>query len=194
MRSVCAIIVFLGAAIAPADDGQRRRELAGDLLDALEIKATLAASMEMMKTMMTSQVQQMQKQLPAAAARGPQAKAIHERMMARTMDLVTEELAWERMRESYIEVYAETLTAEEMEGLIVFFRSPVGRSYVQKQPELMQRAAAVTQKATAGMVPKIMALQAEVMKEVRDGATPEERTAPPDAADREAEPAHAEAE
>jgi len=193
MRIVCAIvIVFLGAATAPADEKERRREIAADLLDALDMKATLAASMETMKTMMTGQIQQMQKQVPATAARSPQANAFQERMMERTMELVSEELSWETMRESYIEVYAETLTEEEMEGLTVFFRSPVGQAYVRKQPELMQRAAAVTQKATAGMVPKIMALQAEVTEELRDGAEPAEGKAPPEAAARQNEPAHAE--
>lgn len=185
MRIVCAAaIVVLLAAVAPADDTERRRELAGDLLEAMEMKATLAASMETMKTVMAAQIQQMQRQLPAAAARGPEAKALQERMMERTMDLVAEELGWERMRESYVDVYAETLTEEEMEGLIVFFRSPVGRAFVKKQPELMQRAAAVTQKATAGMVPKIMALQVEVMKEMRDNAEPAEGKAAPEAAPR----------
>ena len=68
------------------------------------------------------------------------------------------------------------LTEEEMEGLIAFFRSSVGKAFVKKQPELMQRAAAVTQRATAGMVPKVMALEAEVMKEMRENAA--EKAAP----------------
>lgn len=193
MRIVCAIfIVLLGTVTAPADEKERRRELAADLLDALEMKATLAASMETMKTMLTGQIQQMQKQLPATAAKSPQANVFQERMIERTIKLVSEELSWDNMREPYIEVYAETLTAEEMEGLTVFFRSPVGKAYVRKQPELMQRAAAVTQKATAGMMPKIMALQAEVMKELSDGAEPADGKAPPEAAARETEAVHAE--
>lgn len=193
MRPICAaVIVVLLAAVAPADDTERRRELAGDLLDAMEMKATLAASMETMKTMMTAQIQQMQRQLPAAAARGPEAKAMQERMMERTMDLVTEELGWERMRESYVDVYADTLTEEEMEGLIAFFRSPVGRAFVKKQPELMQRAAVVTQKASAGLLPKIMALQVEVMKEIRDAAPPAGKAAPQgDAGEKKPAPAGA---
>lgn len=185
MRPVfAAITVVLLAAVAPADDTERRRELAGDLLDAMEMEATLAASMETMKTVMVGQIQQMQRQLPAAAARGPEAKALQERLLERTMDLVAEELGWARMRESYVDVYAETLTEEEMEGLIAFFRSPVGRAFVKKQPELMQRATAVTQKATAGMVPKIMALQVEVMKELRDKAPPADGKAAPEGAPR----------
>ena len=189
MKSLCAaIIVALCTAVAVADDTERRRELAGDLLDAMEMKATIAASMETMKTMMAAQIQQMQKQLPAAAARGPEARALQEKMMERTMDLVSEELSWENMRDSYVDVYAETLTEEEMEGLIAFFRSSVGKAFVKKQPELMQRAAAVTQKATAGMVPKIIALQAEVMKEMRENAA---EKAPPAAPPREKKPAPA---
>lgn len=189
MKSLCAaVIVALCTAAATADDTERRRELAGELLDALEMKTTLAASMETMKTMMTAQIQQMQKQLPAAAARGPEAQALQERMMERTMDLVSEELGWEKMRESYIDVYAETLTEEEMEGLITFFRSSVGKAFVKKQPELMQRAAAVTQQATAGMVPKIMALQAEVMKEMREGAAAPAEKATPKESPREKKP------
>jgi hypothetical protein len=167
-----ALIVVACSSVCRGDDAERRRELAGDLLDALDMKTTMATSMEMTRTMMAAQIQQMQKAAPGGAALNPAARALQEKVMDRTMKLVAEELTWDKMRDSFVEVYAETFTAEEMEGLTAFFRTSVGRAYVAKQPELMQRTAAVTQRVTAGLVPKLIALQAEIMREERGGAKP----------------------
>ena len=171
-RSVFALatVVAFCFSTCVADDTERRRELAGELLDAMNMETTMAASMEMMKTMMSGQIQQMEKQLPDAGAGSPEAKALAEKMRDRTMALVTESLGWDKMKDSFVEIYAETFTAEEMEGQIAFFGSSAGRAFVTKQPQLLQRSAAATQTVMAEVLPKVVALSAEVMKEKREAA------------------------
>ena len=45
-----------------------------------------------------------------------------------------------RYVEHMSKVYAETYTAEELEGLIAFYSSPVGQSVLAKAPELAPEA------------------------------------------------------
>lgn len=48
-------------------------------------------------------------------------------------------MSWDKMLPIYRKVYAETLTAEEVQAMTAFYSSPAGRSIMQKTPQLMQR-------------------------------------------------------
>ena len=182
-----AAAVLCGSACF-ADDVERRRELAAELLDALDMKTTLAKSFEATKAMIPAQMQQMRKNLPGQGAGAEAAKAAAEKALEKTMALVAEEMSWEKMKEDYVAIYADVFTVEEMEALLAFYRSPAGRAFVAKQPELMQRSMEVSQKASLRLMPKLMALQFESIKSAIPARTP-----PPPKSTEKAEPA-AEAE
>ncbi len=171
-----------------ADDVERRRELAAELLEALDMKTTLAKSFEATKAMIPAQMQQMQKNLPGqgagAEAAKAAAKAASEKSLEKTMALIAEEMSWEKMKEDYVGVYADVFTAEEMEALLAFYKSPAGRAFVAKQPELMQRSMEVSQKASLRLMPKLMAIQFESIKSALPARTP-----PPPKSTEKAEPA-----
>ncbi len=42
-------------------------------------------------------------------------------------------------------LYAERLTAEELQGIIAFYKSPVGAKFIKLQPELVQQSMALGQ-------------------------------------------------
>jgi hypothetical protein len=44
---------------------------------------------------------------------------------------------------------------EEIDGLIAFYRTPVGQSLVSKQPELMKRTMTIMQQCLAPMMQRI---------------------------------------
>lgn len=51
------------------------------------------------------------------------------------------ELARERKAELVdllVPVYTEAFTAQDLQGLLVFYRSPIGRRYIQASPQLIQ--------------------------------------------------------
>jgi hypothetical protein len=51
--------------------------------------------------------------------------------------------------------YAAVFTQEELQGLLDFYGSPVGKKYVEKLPELTEKSAELQQKTFAKMWPKI---------------------------------------
>ena len=69
--------------------------------------------------------------------------AVQQRMQAMQQQMgqiLREEMAWEKVRPVYRQVYKESLTAEEVAGMLAFYRTPVGQSVLQKQPQITERA------------------------------------------------------
>jgi hypothetical protein len=52
------------------------------------------------------------------------------------------------MKPVYVSLYAETFTPDELQGLIDFYKTPVGQKYIEKQPQLQ---AAIMQKSQSMM-------------------------------------------
>ncbi len=60
--------------------------------------------------------------------------------------------AWEKMRELYVDVYKDVFTEAEVNEMIAFYQSPLGRKMLKKMPELMQ----VTMEKTQAMLSRNM--------------------------------------
>lgn len=57
-----------------------------------------------------------------------------------------EVMTWENVREPMARLYAEAFTEEEIDGLVTFYRSPLGQKLKETQPELAARGMEVGRK------------------------------------------------
>ena len=130
-----AAITFAGSAAwaaAPSDaaidellEVMRLREQTSKMLDAMNQEFAQNASMFAQKS---------------GAAEDA---AVQQRMQTEQQQMgqiLREEMAWEKVRPVYRQVYKESLTAEEVAGMLAFYRTPVGQSVLQKQPQITERA------------------------------------------------------
>ena len=130
-----AAITFAGSAAwaaAPSDaaidellEVMRLREQTSSMLDAMNQEFAQNASMFAQKS---------------GAAEDA---AVQQRMQTEQQQMgqiLREEMAWEKVRPVYRQVYKESLTAEEVAGMLAFYRTPVGQSVLQKQPQITERA------------------------------------------------------
>jgi uncharacterized protein len=68
-------------------------------------------------------------------------------------------LVTERIKKAMPElarIYADVYTEEELDGILAFYNSPVGKSFLQKMPEVMERS-----------VPVSMQLNNDIVKELQ---------------------------
>jgi hypothetical protein len=72
------------------------------------------------------------------------------------------------LRAEYIKVLSQTFTIEELKELNAFFRSPAGKAFVRKQPELALQFMETSQRSLRGLLPKAAA-------KARDAAGGEEK-------------------
>jgi hypothetical protein len=66
-----------------------------------------------------------------------------------------------------VDVYAQTFTVEELEGLIAFYQSPIGRKFLEKQPQLMNATMLRTAELIQGVMPEI---QRKMQEQLTGGA------------------------
>ena len=80
---------------------------------------------------------------------------------------VKAELSWEKMRDLYQQVYAESFTQPEVDGLIAFYESPAGKAFVAKMPTVMQKSMALMQQRMTPMVQHLQQSLQETVQEIQ---------------------------
>jgi hypothetical protein len=73
-----------------------------------------------------------------------------------TMKSVFDAMTWEKMRPMYVSIYAETFTPEELQGLIAFYKTPVGQKWIEKQPQLQTEIMLKSQAMIKDLMPSLM--------------------------------------
>jgi len=156
-----AILLSFGQASAIEPDNRKAAE---ELLTLTNVEKNLADMRAQIGQMMTAQLQstnvpenmrdklaQFQKQL---------------------MDTIFEELAFAKMKPVYVDIYSSTFTAEELSGLVSFYKSPVGRAYANKLPALMKRMMEVAQTKMQTLAPRLKKMNDDFIAELKKGPSP----------------------
>ncbi len=157
IRLFAACILSACALIAIAEVAEpTEKELAEKLLIAMDVPQTTDQLTKIMKDMVPLQMKQM----------GAPDELINEsnQHMKTMMDFIMKEVGWVAMKTDYINLYAEVFSKEEMEGAIAFYSSDIGKAFIKKQPELMQRSMQISQKRMMDIMPKL----SEKAKELAD--------------------------
>ena len=107
------------------------------------------------------------------------AKVPH-RIVERTkiVALMKSELDWSRMEPKMVEVYRNTFTAAEIEGMLKFYDSPVGRSVIVKQPQATQQLMQLIHEDMRTVIPQIIQLQQDAGARIRAAADPGTKPSP----------------
>lgn len=148
--AVCALAVSIAR-------GETQTNLAEKLIGLMDVGESIEQSMAMSKAQMLKQSQQL------GATVGEAGVTKIQEYQSKMMDLISSEMSWEKLKPRYIELYATTFTAEELEGLIAFYNTPIGQAFVKKQPELMQKSMLVNQAVMQSLQPKLRQLMREML-------------------------------
>lgn len=125
------------------------------LLRAMDMERTLNATFD--------QVNQIAEGMATQAGMRPRDREAFDRYMQRVGEVLREEASWAQLKEPMVQIYAKHYTEAEVQGLIAFYESPLGRSMTAKTPAVMQDSAAITQ----AMMKRVMPRLAELAQELR---------------------------
>src|SRR5579859_7523945 len=79
----------------------------------------------------------------------------------RVFDLMMDRVDFARMKPDYIRLYDETFSSEEVAGLVGFYKTPIGQSYLSKMPVLTSKTVALTQRVLGDLMPQMMKMTAD---------------------------------
>jgi uncharacterized protein len=111
------------------------------------------------------------RQAMAQAAEGKalseEQRRIMDRAPQRMSELLRSELSWAKMEPIQIPIYQETFEQAEIDGLISFYKSPLGQSFVNKMPTVTQKGMVAMQGYMQQVMPRIKAGMEEILKEAK---------------------------
>ncbi len=93
---------------------------------------------------------------------------IMDKFWDKVMDIHRAEVTWGKLEPIFVEIYANSLSQEEVDGIAAFYRSPAGKAYVGKIPLIVQQSLGAMQKVTAPMMDKIIEASKKMAEELRE--------------------------
>lgn len=157
MIRTCLILISLIFAVSQpvfADEVSHRKS-AKELLELMDVKTNFERSMDSIKQVQMAQLSNM----GLSDMEIEKAKALQEKIM----NLIANEMSWDKFRDDLVIIYMDTFTEEELNGIVEFYRSPAGQKFIEKVPEIMSRSMQLSQQIMADMMPKIQKITEEFM-------------------------------
>jgi hypothetical protein len=120
-----------------------------ELLTLMKIEQLQKQSMDSIQQMISNQL----KSQPDAAKAAEKQKRIFA--------LLAEKTSWQTMKATYIKVYSDTHSDSEIDGILLFYRSPAGKAMVDKQPALMSKMSSAMQSQMSEIMPQVQKIMME---------------------------------
>ena len=93
--------------------------------------------------------------------------------------LVKEELNWATFEPMMIEVYRNTFSQHDVDGMLTFYRSEAGQAVIAKLPTAMQQTMASMQSHVKTLTPRIVQLERDMAAQLKAAGEPEQPTHSP---------------
>ena len=92
---------------------------------------------------------------------------IMDNMRTKTIALFREDMKWETLEPMFIDVYKQSFTQKEVDGMLDFYKSEPGQAVIAKMPLVMQNTMQAMQGRMAVMLPKLQQLQQDAIAELK---------------------------
>lgn len=124
--------------------------LASQLVDLMHLDHAMGVGLNGMKQMQSKMLDS------STTNSSSDTKTMLQKSMEAGFSTATTFMTPEKMHAMYVSVYASTFTAEELQGAIDFYKSPVGQKWIEKQPQVSMAIMAKTTEMMMAAQPQIM--------------------------------------
>lgn len=127
-----------------------------------------------MSHLMSQMVGQMTARMKASAAQQeatmhltPEQETAYHDYQQKLNDLLMGAVSWDKLEPLMIQVYSETYTDEELDGILNFYRSPAGHAMVAKTPQLMSKTVALMSQQMTALQPQVQQLTKDFAEQMQ---------------------------
>ncbi len=160
-KSLQALAIFamlVSPLYAHADTVSKQRKV-GELLVTLHLEEETGRQLRPQEESFRALSQQQME----GATPDPDQKKAFEDFRTQVFSLLRGAGRWSAIRDAYLQLYAETYSEQEVDGMLAFYRPPVGQSVIAKTPELTQRCSLILEKRLDSVKPRIHPLMDAMM-------------------------------
>ena len=72
--------------------------------------------------------------------------------------IVSGALSWDNLEPEYAKIYADAYTEQQIDDILAFYKSPTGQAMVEKAPDLIKQASAISHDRLAVVIPELQKL------------------------------------
>lgn len=118
-------------------------------------------------TQMNAMLQQTMKQATQGRKVPPNVQKDIDKREAEMMTIFKDILDWKKLEPMYVRVYQKSLTQQEVDGMIAFYRTPGGQAVITKMPLVMQNTMNEMQEMMTPVIQKMQKMQQDVIAELK---------------------------
>ncbi|MEC8887477.1 MAG: DUF2059 domain-containing protein [Pseudomonadota bacterium] len=124
-----------------------------ELLQVTESEQMLDQVSAQMDSIMSQSIQQVQKQ-QGEPLTDAQVEVVHK-YLKKIADVMAKGMTWSDLEPAMVKIYQDNFTQEDINGLIAFYKTPLGQKTIEKMPVVMQQSMAVGQNAMLKIMPEL---------------------------------------
>jgi uncharacterized protein len=94
-------------------------------------------------------------------------RRVLETVPAKLAALFRQEYSWATMRPQMIKIYMESLEQEDVDDLLVFYKSRGGQALINKMPVVMQKSMQLSQTMLQTIMPKVKETMKQAIEEAK---------------------------
>lgn len=146
LRLILSLTLF--ATLAGADESSKRQKV-----EQLLVLTNSASMMDQMFDQLRGAIAQQRDMLNLSKE---DSREMTNEIETVSFGMIRERLSWDKLKPKFIDLYAETFTEEEVEGMVAFYRSPAGKAAIEKMPKLVGQSMAITNELMKDILPEMM--------------------------------------
>ena len=152
------ILVLCLPLTAHADEASRRAK-AQEMLGLLHMDRLL----DQMMNNMLDQMSTVTKQLGGRNVK-PEDQTRVDEFQKKVFQLIQSQMGWKALEPEYVDIYAKDFTDEQLDAILVFYKSPAGVALIEKLPTLTTQGTELAQARVATLMPQLKQLIADFAK------------------------------
>ena len=169
MKRIALLLAFaLCLPLTAHADEASRRVKAQEMLNLMHLDRLMD---QMMDTML-QQMSAMKNQLGGSSVK-PEDQAKLDEFQQKAMELIKSQMGWKALEPDYVDIYAKTFTDEQLDAILVFYKSPAGIALVDKLPTLTAEGSQLAQAKMIALQPQLRQLIQEYAKSTTDHGSPQ---------------------
>lgn len=148
---------------AMAEETQASEASIRELIEVTQSKKLFDGAMMQMDTMLKNMIKQELAGHPPTAEQ----KLAIDSMQAKIIALFDDDMKWESLEPTMIDIYRKSFTQSELDGMLTFYKSSAGQAMLAKMPIVMQNTMQAMQGRMAILMPELKKIEDDTLKDIR---------------------------
>ncbi len=165
MKNILIILIALLSINAFAQEATKDEKLK-ELVNVMDMDSMLESMYSQMEIMMQNTATEMGVK--------PSEQPIFDEYYSKMTLVMRESMSWEKMESGVIALYGRNFTESEIESMLTFYKSDVGKAILEKMPTIMNESMLLGQELMRDTIPKLQEISKQLAEDLEKSRRSEE--------------------